>query len=121
MVIIYNTSELEVEIMCDVCKTQPDVVNYRENEFGEAVIYITPCKCIYKTEKAQSNTVVPFEEDKIKAYLDKAIIHWREYYKDALGEQEELIASCYVDAFQSVRISLFGETLHGDVIGNIKE
>jgi hypothetical protein len=47
----------------------------------------------------------------IKEYLDNAIRSWRGR-KDASKEEEEiLIASCYVDAFQSVRVSIFDELL----------
>jgi len=66
--------------------------------------------------------------DKIKEYLDKAIIKWREQKKNSEEiltgilssewsrmagqfEEEILITSCYIDAFQSVRVSLFGELL----------
>jgi len=47
----------------------------------------------------------------IKEYLDNAIRSWRGR-KDASKEEEKiLIASCYVDAFQSVRVSIFDELL----------
>lgn len=42
--------------------------------------------------------------EEIKQYLDKAIDSWRK--KD--NEKNE-IAKYYIDAFQSVRISIFGE------------
>lgn len=49
---------------------------------------------------------VPFTEEGVKKYLDQAITHWR--LCDAPSEE---MRSHYVDAFQSVRISLFGELL----------
>lgn len=67
---------------------------------------------------------IEFTEEAIKKYLDKCIASWREKrdieVKQRQGQNSpfpnmqstsELIASCYVDAFQSVRTSLFGETL----------
>jgi len=49
--------------------------------------------------------------DRLKEYLDNAIINWREKRDNAETEKESLIASCYVDAFQSVRVSILGELL----------
>ena len=46
---------------------------------------------------------IPFEEDAVKEYLDKCIRYWR--------KQKQAYAVYYVDAYQSLRISLFGETL----------
>ncbi len=43
--------------------------------------------------------------EEIKQYLDKAIDSWR---KKRDNEKNE-IAKYYIDAFQSVRISIFGE------------
>jgi hypothetical protein len=47
----------------------------------------------------------------ISAYLDACIINWREKKRLATAEEDQLIAACYVDAYQSVRSSLLGETL----------
>jgi len=47
---------------------------------------------------------VAFTEEDIKAYLDECISYWR---KCAPTEMR----GCYVDAYQSVRTSIFGETL----------
>ncbi len=61
-------------------------------------------------------STVPFTEEDVMAYLDVAINHWRQVRddpdplkKDRLTEQVKAIH--YIDAFQSVRTSLFGETL----------
>lgn len=57
------------------------------------------------------------DEEQILGYLDNAIKSWRVRVKNAQGihdpiaEEELREAKCYVDAFQSVRISLFGELL----------
>ena len=63
-----------------------------------------------------SNDVVPFEKEKVKEYLDDAIKVWRKRKEEAKNEEDKLIAICYVDAFQSVRISLFGELLGVDAV-----
>lgn len=69
---------------------------------------------------------VELTEEAIKAYLDKAILYWRRRRSDAIQalERDELLgpfpklestgvmaAKCYVDAYQSMRMSLFGELL----------
>ena len=68
-----------------------------------------------------TNELINFNEKEVKEYLDKCIIFWRnKKYRartknnnkssfKSLESIEELKASCYIDAFQSVRISLFGE------------
>lgn len=72
-----------------------------------------------------ANTIDVNNPDAIKEYLDNAITKWRtkreeskKGYLQALLRTEEiefdkelLISSCYIDAFQSVRVSLFGELL----------
>ena len=60
------------------------------------------------------SSTVKFEEDSVRNYLDGCIRYWRGKKKEAIlqkNDEEELIAMCYIDAFQSVRSSLFGETL----------
>lgn len=59
--------------------------------------------------------------DSLRAYLDDAITKWRgkvaeaqselDVKADAATEEAHLIARCYVDAFQSVRISMLYELL----------
>ena len=70
--------------------------------------------------------VVPFIEEDVKEYLDSCIGHWRVKKKSAeerlskkniptYNVRENLtMASYYIDAFQSVRMSLFGELLPAD-------
>jgi len=55
---------------------------------------------------ADNNTVIPLEETSVKAYLDAAISFWRKKNADGIE-----YAIYYVDAFQSVRMSIFGEAL----------
>ena len=64
------------------------------------------------------------KEDELKEYLDNVITLWRnrkKKYEDTIEKEpdvcadmleqfeEILMASCYIDAYQSVRVSLFGE------------
>ena len=85
-------------------------------------------------QENEKNSTVPFNEQAVKAYLDEQITYWRveraaraaapeaepdfsslaslmhgaaQIERDAARVQ---IANCYVDAFQSVRASLFGES-----------
>ena len=53
---------------------------------------------------ANPNETIDFTEEEVKAYLDAAITHWR-------GCPPSEMRSHYVDAFQSVRTSIFGELL----------
>ncbi len=54
---------------------------------------------------------IPFEKEAVKKYLDSCIKLWREKKKEASDAEDRLMAACYVDAFQSVRTSIFGELL----------
>lgn len=56
------------------------------------------------SDDTASYTKVPFTEEDVKKYLDHAISYWR---KCPPTEMQ----SHYVDAYQSVRVSLFGELL----------
>ena len=58
-------------------------------------------------EERRKNNLIPFEEEEIKAYLDKAICSWRKTRDSKTDE----MAVYYIDAFQSVRMTLFGELL----------
>lgn len=53
--------------------------------------------------------VVRFTKDEIKKYLDHCITLWRER-RDSSGSQAEM-AVYYIDAYQSVRVSIYGELL----------
>lgn len=56
-------------------------------------------------EKNMAN--IPFEKSEVKAYLDRCIVHWR----NKRDKENDKQANYYIDAFQSVRETLFGETL----------
>jgi len=75
-------------------------------------------------EERRKNSLIPFEEKAVKEYLDNAIRCWRKrtsanntraktlaYVDVSELEEEDFMARCYVDAFQSVRMTLFGELL----------
>ena len=52
---------------------------------------------------------IEFTESKVKEYLDGRIRYWRNQRDNNTPYTQ--IAPCYIDAFQSVRTSLFGELL----------
>ena len=62
---------------------------------------------------------IPFTEVDIQAYLDRQIEHWRKAksMSEAGGDQEGIkSASCYIDAFQNIRIAIIGSLLpHPDL------
>lgn len=62
----------------------------------------------------EEDTRVEFSEEAVRAYLDRAIRYWRKV-RDAEGSYP---VGIYVDAFQAVRLSLFGECLAGDARGD---
>ena len=49
---------------------------------------------------------IPFEEDAVKEYLDNNIRYWRKQ-----TPKDPDFAYYYIDAYQSMRQSLFGERL----------
>ena len=49
---------------------------------------------------------VPFTQEQVRQYLDECIMMWRKLR--TMGEEK---APYYIDAYQSVRVSLFGELL----------
>ena len=54
--------------------------------------------------------IINFDKKSVKEYLDSCINHWRGILNDPKHEHHD-IAIYYCDAFQSVRVSLFGELL----------
>ena len=52
-------------------------------------------------------------EKDIKEYLSDCLIYWRAI-KESPTHSDRRIAMYYIDAYQSVYISLFGETLQED-------
>ena len=91
-----------------------------ENSFerlsGEAVLIdgrlyrqMTDDEAVDFTWGVEHDTIgtLPFEPEAVKAYLDSCIRYWRAH----VGNPACKIARVYVDVFQSVRMSLFGELL----------
>lgn len=53
----------------------------------------------------------------LREFLDTAIVQWRKALKDARLQKagdDELVAMCYVDAYQCVRVSVIGSLLEDD-------
>lgn len=69
------------------------------------------------TDERRKKEIIPFTEEHVKEYLDTAIRKWRKRKVEArmlsVGPDNiaTTISECYVDAFQSVRTTLFGELL----------
>ncbi len=59
--------------------------------------------------------ILPFTKKGVKEYLDNCIINWRDQRSKAKTNHEILTARCYLDAFQCMRITIFGETLSKDI------
>ena len=57
------------------------------------------------------NVIYTLTEENLLQYLDLAIGRWRAI-RDSSTETDEYktMATCYIDAFQSVRMSFFGTT-----------
>ena len=61
------------------------------------------------SEKERRN-VIKFTEKNVKEYLDSCIVIWRDKRDNMENSKEErLMAVYYIDAYQSVRMSLFNE------------
>ncbi len=54
---------------------------------------------------------LPFNETTVLAYLDSSIKGWREKKEGTDNADAKVLAGHYIDAYQSVRTSLFGEVL----------
>ena len=67
-----------------------------------------------KDEAGNAEDRIPFRQDDVKAWLDACINVSRRNRDDPASRPEgtsERDFVCYVDAYQSIRTSLFGETL----------
>ena len=64
-----------------------------------------------------AGATVPFRPDRVRDYLDDLIRHWR--WNEKRNEQDDNTAAVemathYTDAYQSVRMSIFGNLLSGE-------
>lgn len=59
----------------------------------------------------KKSSTIPFTKKAVRDYLDKSITYWRARRDSSRSEVDTEISTNYVDAFQSVRNSLFGELL----------
>ena len=67
----------------------------------------------WESELLDTEVRVAFTELDVCKYLDDCILHWREEKSSTKKDSfEQRIAEAYIDAFQSVHISLFGTLLH---------
>ncbi len=62
-----------------------------------------------KTEAGPKPEIIP--SISIEKYLDNAIKKWRNELGISKTKEDKLIAKCYIDAYQSVRISILGKLL----------
>lgn len=73
-----------------------------------------PCETLdgrdWPVEKHKRGTI-PFTENQVIVYLDRCILHWREELNKVNNRDRVLMVTHYLDAFQSMRMTLFGETL----------
>ena len=85
--------------------------------------YVLPADPNLCLKEKKANTVatitnrIEFTEEAVKEYLDMCIKFWRKRRDSSKesgaggNEKDEFMAICYIDCFQSVRTSLFGEVL----------
>jgi len=52
----------------------------------------------------------------VRAYLDTVIRFWRETKAQSTNDHERAIAGYYIDAYQSARVSLFGDKLPSEEV-----
>lgn len=74
----------------------------------------------YRYDDDEPDERLPFEEDAVRDHLDACIRLWRERRDEAeanpgASEEDVALTEHYVDAYQSMRTSIFGEVLPPDV------
>lgn len=55
--------------------------------------------------------MVKFTKKDVREYLETTIRFWRNYRDNAVNRDHKVMATYYVDAYQSVHMSLFGKTM----------
>ena len=62
---------------------------------------------------------VEFEEEAVREHLNRLITYWRELRNSVTPDSnDQFKANCYVDAYQSLHVSLFGEIPQDKDIGD---
>lgn len=128
------SEDLSEEINCASCgKTVVAGDTYASlkihSDFGLGFMVCEACyeieleertKELKKREQASETNkdLIPLTEPEIKAYLDKCIEHWRKNRESGETALKEM-ARYYIDAFQSVRVSLFGQTLETPQVSDV--
>lgn len=90
------------------------IPNTASHEMKKDGIYSHSHACHKKNNKQkdwQKKKEMRMTEQEFLSYLDRAIRIWRQKKEEAIAVCDKQIASCYIDAFQSVRVSVFGELL----------
>ena len=64
---------------------------------------------------------VPFKKKDVRDYLDACILKWRFTRGHTRSKTRRIMAIHYIDAFQSVRISIFGELLSSEDGEEVRE
>lgn len=52
---------------------------------------------------------IKYKIKKLMRFLDDCIDYWRRKKEISKTKQDKLITECYIDAYQSVKISIFGK------------
>ena len=65
----------------------------------------------FNSEDFEPYKEIQMNSEEINKYLDNVITLWRKRKEEYKDEDEIFMSRCYIDAYQSVRISLFGELL----------
>lgn len=97
-------------IMCDGCGDEISGDGFSQiTVISRAPANVTDDWCGNCTEKARDAVSTGTS---LRAYLDHSITTWRVRRASSMTDsKEEMMAACYVDAYQSVRVSMLGEQL----------
>lgn len=105
----------EMEGLCHGdCCANPVTLPVAEDRMACTIYYSYMKKEKNLSKPEPKSDQVVFGEEAL-SYLDHAIKRWRVRKLEKEDEEEKLVAACYVDAFQSVRTSFFGECLPEEV------
>lgn len=102
--------------LASVCCSAGTYIEMSPDFIGEKPEDMTIGTANYSCEECGEacDTKVAFNEEAVKAYFDRAIQYWRSRGKKDSKDFDYIsvvTAAHYVDAYQSMRMSLFGELL----------